>query len=141
MARCEQGYLCDVCGEDVGDIWQSELYLRYVIGQLDPETLHTTPERHIRCTPALAQFIVNDAFPPIIVEGDFDKRQLDPAFVRQREDLVTRGWLRLCELGQQPDGLSLLEYPLPEIQAQLEQSAISALASGPARSPDSERAT
>ncbi|QDU31443.1 hypothetical protein ETAA8_66010 [Anatilimnocola aggregata] len=124
MARCEQGYLCDVCGEDVGDIWQSELYLRYVIGQLDPETLHTTPERHIRCTPVLAQFIVHEAFAPIVVEGDFDKRLLDPNFVRQREDLVTRGWLRLCELGQQLDGLSLLEYPLPEIQQQLERTAL-----------------
>jgi hypothetical protein len=128
MARCEQGYLCEVCGEDVGDIWHSELYLRYVIGQLDPETLHTTPEKHIRCTPVLAQFIVHEAFPPIAVEGDFDKRLLDPAWVRQREDLVTRGWLRLCELGQQAEGLSLLEYPLPEIQQQLEQAALRSIA-------------
>jgi hypothetical protein len=119
--------LCDVCGEDVGDIWQSELYLRYVIGQLDPETLHTTPERHIRCTPVLAQFIVHEAFPPVVAEGDFDKRQLDPQFVRQREELVTRGWLRLCELGQQAEGLSLLEYPLPEVQRQLEQDALGAV--------------
>jgi hypothetical protein len=128
MARCEQGYLCEVCGEDVGDIWLSELYLRYVIGQLDPETLHTSPERHIRCTPVLAQFIVHEAFAPIVVEGDFDKRLLDPAFVQQREDLVTRGWLRLCELGQQSEGVSLLEYPLPEVQQQLEQSALRSIA-------------
>jgi hypothetical protein len=128
MARCEQGYLCEVCGEDVGDIWLSELYLRYVIGQLDPETLHTSPERHIRCTPVLAQFIVHEAFAPISVEGDFDKRLLDPVFVQQREDLVTRGWLRLCELGQQAEGLSLLEYPLPEVQRQLEQAALRSIA-------------
>ena len=32
--------------------------MRYVIGQLDPEVLHTTRERHIRCNPVLAQFIV-----------------------------------------------------------------------------------
>lgn len=130
MARCEQGYLCDVCGEDVGDIWLSELYLRYVIGQLDPETLHTTPERHIRCTPVLAQFIVHEAFAPIVVEGDFDKRLLDPQFVREREDLVTRGWLRLCDLGQQSEGVSLLEYPLPEVQKQLEQAALRGIADG-----------
>jgi hypothetical protein len=128
MARCEQGYLCEVCGEDVGDIWLSELYLRYVIGQLDPETLHTSPERHIRCTPVLAQFIVHEAFAPISVEGDFDKRLLDATFVKQREDLVTRGWLRLCELGQQSDGVSLLEYPLPEVQRQLEQAALRSIA-------------
>lgn len=128
MARCEQGYLCDVCGEDVGDIWHSELYLRYVIGQLDPETLHTTPERHIRCTPVLAQFIVHEAFPAVTVEGDFDKRRLDPKFVQQREALVTRGWLRLCELGQAADGMSLLEYPLAEIQQQLERDALSEIA-------------
>ncbi len=128
MARCEQGYLCEICGEDVGDIWLSELYLRYVIGQLDPETLHTSPERHIRCTPVLAQFIVHEAFAPISVEGDFDKRLLDPAFVKQREELVTRGWLRLCELGQQAEGLSLLEYPLPEVQHQLERAALRSIA-------------
>ncbi len=130
MARCEQGYLCDVCGEDVGDIWHSELYLRYVIGLVDPETLHTTPERHIRCTPVLAQFIVHEAFPPIAVDGDFDKRKLDPMFVREREDLITRGWLRLCELGQQAEGLSLLEYPLPEVQRRLEADAMKAIADG-----------
>jgi hypothetical protein len=124
MARCEQGYLCDVCGEDVGDIWHSELYLRYVIGLIDPETLHTTPERHIRCTPVLAQFIVHESFPPVVVEGDFDKRKLDPQFVREREELVTRGWLRLCELGQNAEGLSLLEYPLPEVQRKLEEAAL-----------------
>ena len=130
MARCEQGYLCDVCGEDVGDIWHSELYLRYVIGLVDPETLHTTAERHIRCTPVLAQFIVHEAFPPITVEGDFDKRKLDPKFVREREALITRGWLRLCELGQQSDGVSLLEYPLPEVQRRLEADAVKEIADG-----------
>lgn len=135
MARCEQGYLCEVCGEDVGDIWLSELYLRYVIGQLDPETLHTSPERHIRCTPVLAQFIVHEAFAPISVAGDFDKRLLDATFVKQREDLVTRGWLRLCELGQQAEGLSLLEYPLPEVQRQLEQSALRSIAKDAAGTP------
>ena len=130
MARCEQGYLCDVCGEDVGDIWHSELYLRYVIGLVDPETLHTTAERHIRCTPVLAQFIMHEAFPPITVEGDFDKRKLDPKFVREREALITRGWLRLCELGQQSDGVSLLEYPLPEVQRRLEADAVKEIADG-----------
>src|SRR3569833_2928011 len=53
--RCEEGYLCDVCGGDVEEITDSDLYLRYVIGMVDPETLHTTRERHVRCNPALTQ--------------------------------------------------------------------------------------
>ena len=85
MAKCEEGYLCDVCGGDVEEIVDSDLYLRFVIGQLDPETLHTTRERHIRCNPVFAQFIVDPDFPPIAVEGAFDKRQLDPVYVRERD--------------------------------------------------------
>src|SRR5262245_7459948 len=112
MAKCEEGYLCDVCGGDVEHIWESDLYLRYVIGQVDPETLHTTRERHIRCNPALGQFIVDDDFPPVFVEGDFDKRRLDPTFVRERERLVTRGWRRLKELSHLD--LAIIDYPLPE---------------------------
>ncbi len=115
MAKCEEGYLCDVCGGDVDGLAESDLYLRYVIGMIDPETLHTTRERHIRCNPALAQFIVADDFEPLAAAGDFDKRMLDPAFVKQRETLVTRGWRRLKELA----GLDLpiLDYPLPEFRA------------------------
>ena len=37
MARCEQGYLCDVCGQDVGEITESDLYLRYLLGEVPPE--------------------------------------------------------------------------------------------------------
>jgi len=118
MAKCEEGYLCDVCGLDVEHIWESDLYLRYVIGLLDPETLHTTRERHIRCNPTRAQFIVDPDFEPVVVEGDFDKRQLDPVFVREQERLVTRGWKRLKELAH-IDGLSLLEYPLPEVRERM----------------------
>jgi hypothetical protein len=116
MAKCEEGYLCDVCGGDVENIWESDLYLRYVIGQVDPETLHTTRERHIRCNPALAQFIVDPEFPPVIVEGAFDKRALDANYVRDRERLVTVGWRRLKELAH-IEGLSLLDYPLEEVRA------------------------
>ena len=116
MAKCDEGYLCEVCGDDVGGIAESDLYLRYVIGLIDPETLHTTPERHIRCNPALGQFIVDDCFEAIFIDGDFDKRLLDPAFVKQRETLITAGWLRLLELSKQQD-VSLLEYPLPHVRA------------------------
>lgn len=113
MAKCDEGYLCDVCGEDVPNITQSDLYLRYVVGLIDPETLHTTRERHIRCNPALAQFIVDERFDPVSVEGEFDKRQLDPAFVNQRELLITRGWRRLHEVVKLH--LPIIEYPLPEV--------------------------
>ena len=102
-------------------IADSELYLRYVIGLIDPETLHTTRERHIRCNPPLAQFIVDEQFEPVVVEGPFDKRQLDPAYVAERESLVTRGWRRLCELDRQPEP-TILEYPLPEVRERMGQS-------------------
>ena len=61
MARCEQGYLCEVCGQDVAEMTDSDLYLRYVLGEVDPETLHVQPERHLLCNPTLAQFIVAEA--------------------------------------------------------------------------------
>ena len=121
MAKCEEGYLCDVCGQDVAEITESDLYLRYVIGLLDPEVLHTTRERHIRCNPTLAQFIVDDDFPAVTAEGAFDKRQLDPAYVRQQETLVTRGFRRLKELAALD--LPILDYPLPEVRAEIEKQA------------------
>ncbi|MFN6208313.1 MAG: hypothetical protein ACK49R_17935, partial [Planctomycetota bacterium] len=62
MAKCDEGYLCAVCGGDVAEITDSDLYLRYVLGWVDPEVLHTTPDRHLRCKPALSQFIVAAEF-------------------------------------------------------------------------------
>ncbi len=115
MALCDQGYLCDVCGNEVETIDDSDLYLRYVIGEIDPETLHSSPERHLRCNPTLAQFIVNPGFDPVAVEGFFAKGALDPEFVATEEARVTRGYLRLKELPL--PGLTILEYPLPEVQA------------------------
>lgn len=121
MAKCEEGYLCDVCGGDVEQLWDSQLYLQYVIGELDPELLHTTRERHIHCNPILAQFVVDPEFPAIFAEGPFDKRLLDPQFVAQREQLVTRGYRRLREL--RGTELAILDYPLPEVQAALRKRA------------------
>jgi hypothetical protein len=118
MAKCEEGYLCSVCGGDVEGLTESDLYLRYVIGQIDPETLHTTRERHVRCNPVLAQFIVDADFAQVTVEGDFDKRRLDPAYVRQQETLVTRGYRRLREIEHLE--LPIIDYPLPEVRAAME---------------------
>ena len=85
MAVCEQGYLCEVCGEEVEEINESDLYLRYVLGEVNVEPLHRLPERHIRCNPALAQFIVAEGFAPVVVEeGPFAKAGLDPAVRRRR---------------------------------------------------------
>lgn len=114
MAKCDEGYLCEVCGRDVANITVSDLYLRYVIGMIDAETLHTTAERHIRCNPVLAQFIVDERFEPVTLEGDFDKRTLDPDYVRQREQMITRGYLRLLELAKLD--LPIVDYPLPEVR-------------------------
>ncbi len=112
MAKCEEGYLCIICGQDVESIVDSDLYLRYVIGEVDPETLHTQPERHIRCNPTLAQFIVAKEFTPVEVAGGFDKRKLDPQYVVEREALVSRGWQRLRELAN--SDVPVNAYPLPE---------------------------
>ncbi len=112
MAICEQGYLCEVCGGDVEDLTESDLYLRYVLGEVDPERLHQLPERHIRCNPVLAQFIMAPEFPPVTVEGAFAKSVLDPEFVAREETRVTRGYRRLLEVIQL--GLPIVDYPLPD---------------------------
>ncbi len=119
MAKCDEGYLCEVCGQDVATLADSDLYLRYIVGMLDPEVLHTTPECHIRCNPSLAQFIVADDFEPIVVEGPFDKRTLDESYVCEQETLLTRGWRRLGEVAT--GELPIVEYPLPEVIKSLKQ--------------------
>lgn len=121
MAKCDQGYLCEVCGLDVPTLAESDLYLRYVLGMVDPEVLHVQPERHIRCNPVLAQFIVDDSFPPVWLEGASDKRQLDPAFAAERENFVTRGWRRLLQA--HGSGLPIIDYPLPEVRDRIERRA------------------
>ena len=114
MAKCEQGYLCEVCGAEVEGITESDLYLRYVLGEVEPERLPVSPERHVRCNPALAQYIVDPAFEPVRCDGPFAKESLDPAWVAGEETRVTRGWRRLQEIPTL--GISLLEYPLPEVR-------------------------
>jgi hypothetical protein len=113
MVACEQGYLCDVCGTDVEAITESDLYLRYVLGEVSPLVLPTQRERHIRCNPATAQYIVDPAFAPIHCAGVFAKEALDPAFVAEQEQRVTRAWRRLQEIPSL--GIPITEYPLPEV--------------------------
>jgi len=114
MAKCDEGYPCEVCGADVESIVESDLYLRFVIGELDPETLHTAPERHLRCNPVLAQFIEDERFPSLQVNGPMDRRHLDEDFVRRRVQLVSRGYQRLQEIASWQGDRDVTEYPLPE---------------------------
>jgi hypothetical protein len=110
MARCDEGYRCEVCGTDVEHITDSDLYLRYVLGEVPLEALHLSPERHVRCNPAVAQYVVDPAFPPVVCEGPFAKRSLEPEFVSNEERRVTRAWRRLQSIPSL--GLTLAEYPL-----------------------------
>ncbi len=110
MARCDEGYRCEVCGRDVDAVTDSDLYLRYVLGEVPLEQLHRLPERHLRCNPALAQFVADPAFEPVPCPGPFDKATLDPAFVTEEEHRVTRGWRRLQAIPTL--GLAIPEYPL-----------------------------
>jgi hypothetical protein len=112
MARCDQGYLCEVCGRDVEAITESDLYLRYILGEVPIFNLHQLQERHIRCNPALAQYIVDPRFEATVCEGPFDKQSFDAGFVTVEEDRVTRGWRRLQEIPTL--GIPIDEYPLQQ---------------------------
>jgi hypothetical protein len=116
MVACEQGYLCDVCGKDVEAITDSDLYLRYIMGEVTPLALPTLRERHIRCNPATAQYIIDPAFEPITCAGVFAKELLDAQYVAQQAELVTRAWRRLQEVPRL--GVPLTEYPLAEVREQ-----------------------
>ncbi|MBM82536.1 MAG: hypothetical protein CMJ78_18385 [Planctomycetaceae bacterium] len=110
MAKCDEGYLCDICQQPVDEIVDSDLYLRYILGEVSWEQLNTAAERHIRCNPVQAQFIVDDDFDPVEVEGDFDKRNFAPEDRKNIEDRVTRAWRRLQEVAKL--GIPINEYPL-----------------------------
>ena len=114
MAKCEQGYLCDVCGSDVENMTDSDLYLRFILGEVRPEELHVSRERHIRCNPVLAQFIADPSFQPVVCEGAFAKGFLDADSVAEQEERVTRAWRRLQQLPG--SGIPILEYPLAEVR-------------------------
>lgn len=108
--KCDEGYVCDVCGQDVDAITDSDLYLRFVLGEVPLERLHLQRERHVRCNPALAQYVVDSAFPAVSFEGPFSKAQMDPGFVADYTQRVTAAWRRLQEIPGL--GLPITEYPL-----------------------------
>jgi hypothetical protein len=111
MARCERGYLCEVCGQEVEGIGESDLYLAYVLGEAPAEQLHLRRERHVRCNPERAQYVVDPHFEPVRCEGPFAKDALDPGYVAAEEARVSRGWRRLQEIPSL--GIPITEYPLP----------------------------
>lgn len=111
MARCDQGYLCEVCGKEVEEITDSDLYLAYVLGEVPGTELLSRRERHVRCNPERAQYVVDPRFNPVRCEGFFDKQLLDRAFVAAEEERISRGWRRLQEIPTL--GIGIDEYPLP----------------------------
>ncbi|OWK46789.1 hypothetical protein FRUB_00488 [Fimbriiglobus ruber] len=91
-------------------ITDSDLYLRYVLGDVPLDLIHKLPERHIRCNPFLAQYIADERFPSLACDGPFAAANLDADFVAEETARVTRGWRRLQALPML--GLTLAEYPL-----------------------------
>ena len=110
MAKCDEGYRCEACGRDVETVAESDLYLRFVLGEVPLELLHRLRERHIRCNPALAQYIVDPGFAPVACAGPFAKSEMDPEFVAAEERRVSRGYRRLLAIPTL--GLAVPEYPL-----------------------------
>jgi hypothetical protein len=111
MAKCDEGYRCDVCGSDVESILDSALYLRYILCEIPLERLHLQSERHIACDPTVSQYIVDPSFPPVVCDGVFDKRLIDVDYVKAEEERITRGWQRLNTIPTL--GIGIAEYPLP----------------------------
>lgn len=116
MARCDQGYLCRVCGEEVEHITDSQLYLSFVVGEIDPETLHASTECHLRCAPTFSQFIEDSRYGiPTNVVGPFDKNQLDSVYVAMRTKLISRGYDRLWVIREERrHPLTVIDYPLAD---------------------------
>lgn len=94
------------------DITDSDLYLRYVLGEVDPDKLSSAPERHLKCNPVLSQFIVSPKFSTPVVDGPFGKAVLDARFVAEEEARVTAGYRRLLELFRTSRDRPIGEYPM-----------------------------
>jgi len=110
MAKCDQGYLCELCGEPVKNIIESSLYLRYVLGEVAVHELFAAPERHLKCDRDLACFIVHEKFECPDFSNDQGDDCLNEQEQKQKESRITAGWLRLREVVQL--GIPITEYPL-----------------------------
>jgi len=112
MARCDEGYLCSVCGEEVKRLDESLLYLRYVLGWVKFEQLRQLPEAHLHCSPAVSQFIVDPSFQHSDAATELDKQALDPDFRAAQEAQVTAGYQRLRFLQKHRRNVPVSDYPL-----------------------------
>ena len=115
MAQCEQGYLCDVCGLEVEAITESDLYLRYVLGEVPPLSLPTQRRTAHPLQSGHGSVHRGSRVWGGRCEGMFAKEHLDAAFVAEEERRVTRGWRRLQEIPTL--GVAIPDYPLPEVLA------------------------
>jgi hypothetical protein len=111
-----------VCHKEVSEIDESELYLRYVLREILWDELDRHPERHINCSPNLAQFIIAAGFVTPVVDGAFSKRALDPDFVRGEEARVTRGYQRLREISG--SGRPIWDYPMADLAEFSEETTL-----------------
>ncbi|MFM2220037.1 MAG: hypothetical protein RL240_4355 [Planctomycetota bacterium] len=116
MAKCDQGYLCRVCGKEVDQMIDSELYLRFIIGEIDAELLHLSPECHLACNPTLSQFIDDERFSKAVQAPEgFRIVDLDPRYVELRISLVSRGYRRLWEIRKERSRFPTIQaYPLDQ---------------------------
>lgn len=111
MAKCDQGYLCELCSEPVKNIVESSLYLRFVLGEIKVQDLFSAPERHLKCDHALARFIVHEKFERPVGDASSDL-DCDEALRSKKEERITAAWLRLREVVQL--GIPITQYPLAE---------------------------
>lgn len=113
--KCDHGYVCTVCGRQVETLADSWLYVRFACGEVGAADLPASKDRHLRCAPELAQYVVDPAFAPLVDDRpETDKRRRDPEEVRARERLLTRAWRRLA--GAEGKGWPIEEYVLPEVR-------------------------
>jgi hypothetical protein len=108
VARCDEGYLCNVCGLPADTLPESLLYLRYILGEVTVEVLGQAQETHIRCCPAIAQYIVHPAFEPVVCTDVFARQHFPLDFQTSEETRITAAWATLYEAGEK--GFSLLSY-------------------------------
>ena len=111
------------------NVTDSDLYLRYVLGEVDPEDAPSIqPERHLRCNPTLlAQFIVDDGFEPVVAwRAIFGKGMLD-AGVRGRGGVAGELAAYRQAPGDPRDGASRCwSTRLPEVVARWQSAAVPA---------------
>ena len=115
MASCERGYLCAVCGQDVEEITDSVLYLRYVMGEVPWDHLNRAPRHIFVATRHSLNSSWTTRSSPCSCDGTFAKEQLDPEFVKTEEERVTLAYRRLRELAA--TNLPIAEYPLPHVSS------------------------